>query len=150
MSRSYSICSSVTTPSSGTLPVANVLATAAVRPKICELLMGGSGTPGDNGIQMTVRRCSSAGTPGSSPTPAPLDPADPAASSSAGLAVFSVGPTLGTTLLQWGQNHRATFRFSAAPGRELKAPATANNGLALMNPSAASTFALDFTIVFEE
>src|SRR5690348_2272974 len=111
MSRSYSLCGSVTTPNSATLPIATILATAAVRPKIYDIILGASSAAADSTGRFLVQRCSTGGTPGTNPTPSPLDPADPASLTTAGLAVFSVGPTLGASMLGWGLNQRATFRW---------------------------------------
>lgn len=148
--RRYGVAFSVTSPNSATLPIATVIGAATVRSKIYEIELGSSSVPADNSGRFNVTRCSTTGTPGSSPTPAPLDSADPASLSSAGLAVFSVGPTLGTVLIQWAQNQRATYRWIAAPDSELTAPATASNGFAFMNPTVNSTFLVDGVILFAE
>ena len=58
--------------------------------------------------------------------------------------------TAGAFLLQWAQNLRATFRWVAAPGKELVAPATASNGLTLMNTVMTGAFNVSFTLEFEE
>ncbi len=150
MARSYSLPGSVATPNSATLPAASLISAANIRPKIYDILVGSTGAPADNAGRFSIQRCSTPGTPGSSPTPSPIDPGDPASIATAGLAVFTVGPTLGVTLLQWGQNQRATFRWVAAPGKELVAPAVASNGLALMNPAVNAAFTMEFSIEFEE
>lgn len=152
MARSYAFTFSVTTPNSATLPAGTIISTAAVRPKLFDILLGSSTSPSaDNNGRFNISRCSTTGTPGSSPTPAPLDPGDPAATSTLGLAVFtSTAPVIGTTLLQWAQNQRGTWRWVAAPSKELIAPATASNGLMLMNPTVSSAFLMDGSLEYEE
>lgn len=150
MARSYALPFSVTTPNSASLPVASIIGATTVRPKLYDMVLGSSSTPADNSGRLNITRCSTAGTPGSSPTPSPLDPGDPACTATAGLAIFSVGPTLGNVLLQFAMNQRATFRWVAAPAKELIVPATANNGLCLVNPVVNSTFTLDGVLEFEE
>ena len=151
MPRSYAINANLTTPNSTTLPVVNVLATAAVRPTMYDIVVGAGTAVADNSAIFLIQRCSTAGTPaGSTTAPAPIDPGDPASTSTVGYATFTVGPTTGTTLLRWGQNQRATFRWIAAPGKELQSPSTAANGLAFMNTAVAATFIMDWTIWFTE
>jgi len=58
-------------------------------------MMFGSGAgPAANPARYLVQRCTSTGTPGSAITPQALDPGDPVALATSGLAAFSVGPTL--------------------------------------------------------
>jgi hypothetical protein len=58
--------------------------------------------------------------------------------------------TAGATLLNWAQNQRATFRWVAAPGKELVIPATTAYGIVLMNPVLTGAFNVDCVIQFEE
>lgn len=153
MARSYSLDVTGTVVASATLPFLNLLSTAAVRPKVFDIVVGSVATPADNACKFQVQRCTTAGTPGSSPTPQAEDPGDPACVTTAGLLTFGAGPTLTANafLLQWSQNQRATFRWVAAPGKELVMPATAANGLALMTPTiGGSGVAFDTHIAFEE
>ena len=153
MARSYSLDTTGTVAASATLPFLTLIGTAAVRPKLFDIIVGSSATPADNACKFQIQRCTTAGTPGSSLTPTPEDPGDPACVSTSGLLTFSVGPTLtaGAMLLQWSQNQRATFRWVAAPGKELDIPATASNGLALMTPTVAGTAVIyDVHVAFEE
>lgn len=150
MARSYAVCGSATTQNSATVPQAQIVATSAVRPKIYDLIVGSSSTPADNVGQFKVQRNSTASTGGTAITPAPIDPGDPASLSAAMMAPSMTAPTLGTVLLQWAQNQRATFRWVAAPGKELVAPATASNGLTLMNPTRNADWTVDVSIEFEE
>ena len=153
MARSYAVAWNATNSASATLPLLTIISTAAVRTKIFDLTMGSDATPADNAGKFAFQRCTTTGTAGSSLTPQAVDPGDPAAVTTSGLAVFSVGPTLTANafLLQWAQNQRATFRWIAAPTKELVCPATASNGLALV-PLVVGGSAVNFagTVFFEE
>lgn len=150
--RDYSIAFSSSLAQSATLPLVTLIGAATVRPGIYEYVFGSSGSPADNAAQYTFQRCTTAGTAGSSFTPVPLDPADPASTSSSGLATFSAGPTLtaAALLAQFGLNQRATYRWIAAPGAELKIPATANNGIAVMPVAVSAAFTAQATLYFFE
>lgn len=148
--RDYAITGSSSLAASATLPLVTIMGTAAVRTCVYDYMFGSSGTPADAASSMLIQRCSTAGTPGSSPTPAPLDTGDPASVTTSGLATFTVGPTLGTTLGRFGFNQRATYRWIAAPGGELRIPATAANGLAFVPVAVSTAFTTEFTIYFAE
>jgi hypothetical protein len=151
MAKSYTVWgANLAAQNSATVPQAQIVATSAVRPRIYDLVMGSPSTPGDQAASFAVRRSSTASTGGTAITPSPIDPGDPASTTTAMVAPSMSAPTLGVQLLQWSQNQRATFRWVAAPGKELVAPATANNGLTLMNPVLTGAFNVDFTIEFEE
>lgn len=153
MARNYSVDGNATNTASATLPLVNLVSAATVRPKIGDVLMGSDAAPADNSAKYAIQRGTTAGTPGSAITPQAIDPADPAALASSGLAVFSVGPTLTAAafLLQWAQNQRATFRWFAIPGKELVLPATANYSLNLMSlVVGGSAVNMVFAIQYEE
>lgn len=152
MARSYAITGNATNTQSTTLPLVTLISATTVRPKVYDVLMGSDATPADNAAKYAFQRCTTAGTPGSSITPQALDPGDPAALATSGLAVFGGGPTLTANafLLQWAQNQRATFRWVAAPSKELILPATAANGIALMPLVVTSAVNMAFAIEFEE
>src|SRR5262245_32338242 len=132
MGRKYSISGTATNTQSSTLPLITVIGTAAVRPRVYDVMFSSAATPADNAALYQFQRCTTAGTAGSSITPQPLDSQDPAAVTTSGLAVFSGGPTLtaSTFVLTLAHNQRATIRWVAAPDGELVIPASANNGLA--------------------
>lgn len=150
--RNYAICNSSSLAQSSTLPLVTLIGTAAVRAGLYEYVFGSSGSPADNAVQYSFQRCTTAGTAGSSITPQALDPGDPAAVSTSGLATFSGGPTLTANafLAQFGLNQRATYRWIAAPGAELKIPATANNGIAVLPIAVSAAFTSQFTLYFFE
>jgi len=124
---------------------------AAVRPKIYDVIVGSDATPADNAAEYVLQRTTAAGTL-TAVTPRPLDPLTSAAVTSAGEA-HSAEPTYtaDVILLQWAQNQRATFRWVAAPGGELIAAATAANGIGLQVISiAGSAVNTNACIHFEE
>lgn len=126
-----------------------IIASTTVRPALFDLVIGNSATPADQACQMAVKRFTAAGTAGSSPTPAALDPGDVAAVATAG-AGHSAEPTYGTTLLPVSMNQRATFRWVASPGYEIKAPATAANGIGVQLVSATAAMVQDVTVAWFE
>lgn len=151
MARSYSVfADNIAAQSSATVPQAQIVGAATVRPKLYDILMGSPATPADQAASWTIKRSTTASTGGTAVTPSPIDPADPASLSSAMVAPSMSAPTLGVILLAWAQNLRATFRWVAAPTKELIAPATASNGLTLMNPVLTGAFNVTFALEFEE
>lgn len=150
--RGYAIVGNATNSQSATLPLATLISTANIRPRIFELILGSGVTPAENAAKYVVQRCTSAGTPGSSIVPQALDPADPAATATSGLAVFSVGPilTANAFLLSLAKNMRATARWTARPGKELVLPAVASNGVAILPTQVSLAYDESFTIHYEE
>jgi hypothetical protein len=151
MARSYSVfMDNIAAQNSATVPQAQIVATTAVRPKIYDLMLGSPSTPADQAASWVIKRSTTASTGGTAVTPSPIDPGDPASTSTAMAAPSMSAPTLGVVLLQWAQNLRATFRWVAAPGKELVAPATASNGMTMLNPVLTGAFNVSITIEFEE
>lgn len=153
MARSYSVPGNATQAASATLPLLTLISATSIRPKIFAFDIGTDAAPADNAVKYAWQRCTTTGTPGSSITPQALDPADPAAVTTAGLAVFSVGPTLTANAFLWqaGLNQRASYHWQCAPGKELIMPATASNGLALMSLVVSSSGVnTDLCVHFEE
>lgn len=157
MARSYSINGNCINTASATLPLGNLVGAATVRPKIYDVNVGSDATPADNAAKYAFQRSTTVGTwagaGGAAITPQGLDPGDPSSLCSANQGVCSVGPTLTASafLLQFAVNQRATFRWVAAPSKELVIPATASNGLCLMSlVVGGSAFNTVFSIEFEE
>jgi len=149
MARKYAIATSDTNTASTT--AISVTATAAVRPMIYDLLVGSVATPADNAGEYILQRYTADGT-GTANTPTALDSGDPACTAVAKVN-HSVEPTYTANLflLRFATNQRATFRWVAAPGSELKAPATASNGIGLLqNAIGGSAVAISYTVLFEE
>jgi hypothetical protein len=109
-------------------------ATRPRRFKIYDLIFGSEAAAADNPFLWRVARITAAGT-STGVTPQPLDPADAATESDAG-ENHTVEPTYtaGANLIHCPLNQRATFRWVAAPGGELVAPATASNGFGIISP----------------
>ena len=118
--------------SDGTTSATVYAAGVVRRGKVFEILYGSHDTPADAPFKVEVARITALGTGTvlGAGNPAPLDPADAACT---GLVAenHSVNPTMTLSLLEFAMNQRTTFRWSAAPGRELVYPATASNGFAL-------------------
>lgn len=157
MSRKYAVNGNCVNTASATLPLGILIGATTIRPLIYDILVGSDATPADNAAKYNIQRSTTtgtwAGTGGAAITPQALDPADPAALATANQGIASVGPTLTAAafLLQWAQNQRATFRWVAAPGSELKIPATANNGLALMSQVVGGSAVNEsFCFLYEE
>lgn len=151
MARSYSVfADNVAAQNSATIPQAQIVSTTAVRPKIYDFMIGSPSTPADQAASWVFKRSSTASTSGTAVTPSPIDPGDPASLTSAMVAPSMSASTLGVVLLQFALNLRATFRWVAAPSKELVAPATAANGITLLNPVLTGAFNVSFTLEFEE
>lgn len=149
MARKYSVPTTDTNTANTT--AISITATAAVRPMIYDVLVGSVATPADNAGEYILQRYTADGT-GTAFTYAALDSGDPAGTSVVKVN-HSAEPTYtaNTLLLRFATNQRATFRWVAAPGSELKAPATASNGIGLLqNAIGGSAVAMTYTILFEE
>lgn len=147
--RCYSIDTSFAVAAS-TATALTATATTAVRPEIYEMILGFSGTPADNSIKFLVQRFTAAGT-NTALTPQALDPGDPASTTVAGKNNTGE-PTYTANAVVWHGviNQRATHRWLANPGCNLKIPATANNGLGLQPINASVTPTGEYTIYFNE
>lgn len=141
------------TPAGSDLGIINMTGSAAVRPKLYDLIIGSDATPGDQAGEFMVNRSTTTGTGGSALTPEPLDPLT-VASTTAGTggtyATAQPTDTANTELLMIALNQRATFRWVAAPGGELIATASAANGLFLRSVGHTGTPNVNATMHFEE
>ncbi len=119
---------------SGTGPksASNIIGATTVRPLLSEFSIGIRTNPNatDQQVEFQVGNTTAAGTAGSSPTPKPLDLADPiTAQCTAGIA-HSVEPTYAATFwFDSDLNQRGFFRWVAEIGFELGGSATASNGI---------------------
>jgi hypothetical protein len=149
MSRAYSV-SGPNASGATNKTLITIVASATVRPRIYDLVIGSNATPADQSAQYGVSRFTAAGT-GTSFTPLPLNSSDVAAVATSAIA-HSVEPTYtaNQTLLTIDLNQRATFRWVASPGMEFVAPATAANGLGLRLISATTTLIADGSVFFFE
>lgn len=124
--------------------------TALRRIKLYDVLVGTDGTPADNALDWDISRMTAAGT-GTSTTPTLLDPAD-AAALTVGTANYTAEPTVTASSSLWfvGVNQRASYRWVAAPGSELVAPATNLAGFVLRAKSAGYTSTATGSMMFIE
>ena len=152
MARSYGFTGNYSLVASATLPVFTLTnAGATVRPKIYDIVMG-SDAVADNAAKFVMQRCTTAGTPAGAFVAIALDPGDPASLVTCGYALFAAGPTLTASsyVLQWAQNQRATFRWVAAPTKEICFPATANYGIACMSTVVTTGYNAVWSVEYEE
>lgn len=129
MSRKYSIDGEDTNTQATS--ILGLTSAATIRPMIYYLVIGSDAVPADMACDYILQRYTAAGT-ATSVTPQAIDPADPASLASAGKA-HSAEPTYTTNaiMLRMPANQRATPQWYAAPGGEIKLPATAANGVGL-------------------
>ena len=123
----------------------------AHRNEVYDINIGNVGAPADLVTLHTIQRITAVGTAGSAVTPGLLDLADRASQSAAG-ENHSSEPTYtsATELLDIPLNHRATFRWVAAPGSELITPATNNSGLGAKALHASATTEWRVGFMWEE
>lgn len=142
------------TTASTTLALGIMQATATLprRIKLCEAKFGSDGTPADTSFKYVIDRVTADGglAGGSAVTPNPLDSADAAAVFDAQDTAISTNPTIGSRLLVLALNTKATAIWQAAPGSELIAPATNNNGFAVQTPTAGSAVSVNAHCIVEE
>lgn len=126
-------------------------ATPIQRASIYDLIVGSVASPADQACKFLLGRTTAVGTEGSGFVPNNLDPAGPAGACDTGIG-HSAEPTYtaNKTLLLFSVNQRATFRWVAAPGGELLAAATQNNGIGAKSSSSTSTQAHEMTLYFFE
>lgn len=131
--------------------VVSIISTAAIRPYIYDFTFGTIGTPSDAVMTVSVARETgmTSGVNNTAVTPNPLDPGDPASTSTAGGA-WTTEPTTTLIMFSVGLNVRATYRWCAAPGGELVMPATAQAGLGLRSLSPAYVLDAQGTVYYAE
>ncbi len=99
-------------------------------------------SPSDNLLSVRLHRFVTADGAGTARVPNPLDPAD-GASVATGLQNHTTEPTTYSTDEEvWGplgQHMRATYRWVAAPGKEIVVPDTASVGVGLVATHASVT-----------
>jgi len=148
MGRRYSGIGDQTAATNAT--IVGLTSASTIRPNLFDLVISSSGTPADNEAHLHLERYTVAGT-STAFTPIALDPADPAALAAVGSNHTSEPTyTANAVLLSIAFNQRATFRWVAAPGSEIKSPATAANGVGLQVQTATGSQEIEATILFEE
>src|SRR6266478_7083148 len=113
--------------------------TTARRFKIYDVLIGTNGTPADNFIEWDISRITASSTTTVLAATA-LDNADAAALTVTTVNSSTFGTiTTGSNVFYIGVNQRASYRWVAAPGSELVAPATSSAGFQLRQRSEEHT-----------
>ena len=114
------------------------------------LNVGSGATPADQANNLQVNRTTAAGT-STAVTPRPLRDTEAASVTTAG-ENHSSEPTktADLVLLSFSHNSRANFQFYTNPGKEIEAPDTAANGLALVFVVATGTQLFEATVHVEE
>lgn len=139
---------------SSTLALGVIQATVTLprRLKLLEAKFGSDGAVADTSFLYTIDRVTGDGSiaGGTAVTPNPLDPADAAAVGDAQDTGISTNPTIGARLFSLPINQRNTAIWQAAPGSELVAPATNNNGFAVQTPTAGGAVRVFASCVIEE
>jgi len=123
-----------------------------------EFEFGIDANPGntDCSISWDISRTTGAGTAGSAATPNPLDPADGAAATVAGINHPNGTPptyTASSNLWSLGVNQRASYRWIARDDKSaLWVPATSNAGLGIRAKQASGAYASTAvaTVYFQE
>lgn len=152
MGRNYSgqIQNGTVTAAACFLGVAHTAASPISRGRIFEFLLGSSITPADNASRFSIARITALPTGGTVTQDGnKIDPID-GTSEAKWYAGNTGGGTIGTILMGVGLNMRASFRWVAAPGKELIFPATQNNGIAIFVTAQTTAFNPDATIMWEE
>lgn len=151
MPRSYggTISGGTVTASINFLGFANP-GTPTLRGKLFEFMIGAGGVaPADNASKIDVARMTALPT-GGTVTQAgnPLDPLEMASENKWYAANTGVG-TKSTVMMSFGLNQRATFRWVAAPGKEIFQVGTTLYGVGVFFIQT-SAYVVDATIYWEE
>lgn len=156
MLRIYSVNGNCINTASTTLPLANIVATAAILPEIIEVALG-SDAVASNAAKYAFQRGTTVGTWGGSGgtaiTPQSQNPAlTVAALTTANQGVCSVGPTLTASafIYQVPLNQQATVISKFNPGQGLFCLNAANASLNLMSLIAAVAFNSVFSFSVSE
>lgn len=127
-----------------------ITAATTVRPELYYFCLGSVAAPGDVATLIELKRATANGTR-TAVTPIALDPANPAALTTAG-ENHSVEPTYtaASELLAIALNQRATLQWWAPEGGEIVVPATASAGIGLKSLSSTGTPTMDATMQWSE
>lgn len=148
----YGVNSSDTNTAGDTLGYYAAPATTPGRATMYELIIGAPPTPADQASEYEVRPITNENaTPGGSAvTPVPLDVGDRAALYNAVGGAITGEPTGTTSVMGFGLNQRATFRWVASPGSGFVTAAAEDNGMSLFPVATTSAHDVVWTILYEE
>ena len=126
-------------------------ATPLSRFRLFEFAVSSSASPADNVGRYSINRFATAPTGGTSLTAniAPLDVGEPA-SAALSMGAATGAAVQGVFLMYFAVNQRATFRWVAAPTKEIVCPNTTLNGLALYSAYQSGAFNIDSTFMWDE
>ena len=147
----YSASGSQNLASSAITALTIAAQSTAHRNIVYDITIGNVGAPADLVTLHTIQRITAVGTAGSAVTPSLLDISDRASQSAVG-ENHSSEPTYtsATELMEIPLNHRATFRWVAAPGGELITPASNNSGIGAKALHASATTEWRVGVMWEE
>lgn len=132
------------------LCLVNLTGSASIRPMVYDMIIGSDATPADVATEFNFDRTTDVGTGGSPLTEVALDPLTVGASAAGLGGTFTTDPTDGNALMMIALNQRATFRWVAAPGGELIATASANNGVGLYSVASGGTPNINVSLYWQE
>jgi hypothetical protein len=126
------------------------IASPTLRGKLFEFVIGSGGVaPADNASKIDIARMTALPTGGTvTQTPYILDPLEMASENKWYAANTGAG-TKSTVMMSIGLNQRATFRWVAAPTKEIQQIATQNYGIGIFL-AQTSAYVCDATIYWEE
>ncbi len=142
---------STTDGADGSDSVGELLSTAAVRPGIYDILFGHGSAPADTVVRWEVPRGGTASATGTPAVENALDPGAPTAECVTEEEITASSTIIvDSQLLDFDLNQRATFRWVAAPGSELKIAAVATDSIFFNASSASYTGIARVTVLWEE
>lgn len=147
----FAINWNATNTASATVPMGNLMSTAAVIASIYEINSGSDATA-DNAVKYALMRTSARGTSSTSITPNDISTTAATAAATFDTA-WNINPTVTASswLLQWGQHQRGTYRWIAYDyTKMLQAGPATTKGLALMSVVVSSAFNGVFNIEYQE
>lgn len=132
------------------LTIAMVVATAAIKPRIFELIVGSDATPADVATEFNLIRGTVSGT-GTALTVVQVDPGDGAVVASAEGGTFTGSTkTANSILMMLALNQRATFRWVCLPEDGFVVPAVADNWVGLESIGSGGTPNINASIYWAE
>ena len=134
-----------------TLAMCNITGSATLVLSLYDVVIGSDATPADQANEFVIDRTTTAGV-GTTTVQVPLDPAGIASRADSQGGTYGTDPvrTASTGLLMIGLNQRATFRWVAAPGGEIKSVAAAVSGLEIFCVTATATPNMNFSMHWME
>lgn len=156
MLRQYNVSWNCLNTASTTLPLMNLISTAAIQPEVTEFTLG-SDAVASNAAKYAFQRGTTigawGGAGGAAVTPQNLNGNNTVtALVTANQGVCSTGPTLTANafVYQVALNQQATYRFLANPGSGIFLPSTAATSLNLVSLVSAVAFNTVGTVIYSE